>query len=121
MAAHPLINYVKTYRKQSGLLQREVAFLLGWKCGEQFARYERRHRLPTLRVALALEEVFKVPVKELFAGVNDSVVREIRGRIGKLAANLQEKSGGKDAGLTAKKLSWLAAHHGRPVSSITGK
>ena len=118
MAAHRLPNYLKTYRKQSGLSQSEVAFLLGWKHGEQLSRYEKRHRLPTLRVALACEAVFKTSVTELFAGANDSIIREIGTRVETLTADLEKQSGyGKDAHLTARKLAWLSAHHGRAVSS----
>src|SRR5215468_2831553 len=118
MASHRLANYLKTYRKQSGLSQREVAFLLGWKHGEQLARYEKRRRLPTLPIALAYQALFKTPATELFAGANDSIVREIEDRIETLIAELERKSGqGKDARLTTKKLSWLTERHGRIASS----
>jgi transcriptional regulator with XRE-family HTH domain len=59
MASHQLENYLKTYGWKSGLTQREVAFLLGWKNGAQLSRYEKRHTLPPLRTALAYEAIFK--------------------------------------------------------------
>jgi transcriptional regulator with XRE-family HTH domain len=113
VAPHHLDNYLKTYRRQSGLTQAEVAFLLGWKNGEQFSRYEKRHRLPPLRTAIACEAIFKVPVAALFAGVKESVDREILDKIEKLNAELeQKKAQGKRDRCTAKKLCWLAEHHG---------
>jgi transcriptional regulator with XRE-family HTH domain len=118
MASHRLSNYLKTYRKQSGLSQREVAFLLGWKHGEQLARYEKRRRVPTLPIALACQALFEIPVTELFAGTNDSIVLEMEARIATLTAELEKKGGqGKDARLTIRKLSWLTARHGRIASS----
>src|SRR2546429_9576493 len=68
MATHKLENYLRTYRKRSGLTQREVAFLVGCRNGAQVSRYEKRRRLPPLRTALACEAAFGVPVAELFAG-----------------------------------------------------
>src|SRR5215470_4444390 len=117
MAMQGLANYLKTYRKRSGLTQREVAFLLGWKHGEQLLRYEKHHRIPTFEIALACEAIFKVSVTELFAGANDSIAGEIGTRIDTLAAELQKRNDrGKEARLTARKLSWLAANHGRHCS-----
>lgn len=118
MASHRLENYLRTYRKKSSLTQQEIAYLLGRKNGAQFSRYETRRRLPSLRIALAYEAIFKVPVAELFAGVRDSVNREISGRIDKLSADLQEKSNQKgNRLLTATKLSWLSERHGHKLSS----
>ena len=113
MASHRLENYLRTYRRKSGLTQREVAFLLGRKDGAQFSRYEKRHRLPPLRIALACEAIFKVPVAELFAGVRESVNRELSNRVGKLNTDLQEqRHQGKHGRVTARKLCWLSDHHG---------
>ena len=118
MAAQRLTSYLRTYRKKSGLTQREVALLLGWKQGEQFSRYEKQHVIPTLQVALACEAIFRVPVKELFPGVGGPIAREMAARIETLTVSLQKKSAtGKDARFTARKLSWLAENHGRPSSS----
>jgi transcriptional regulator with XRE-family HTH domain len=118
MATHRLANYLKSYRKRSGLTQREVAFLLGWKHGEQLLRYEKHHRIPPFRIALAFEAIFKVPVTELFAGANDSIVGEIGTRIETLTAELQKRNDrGKEARHTARKVSWLAANHSRQIPS----
>jgi transcriptional regulator with XRE-family HTH domain len=115
MTAHRLTSYLKTYRKRSGLTQNEVAFLLGWKRGEQLSRYEKRHAMPSLDVALACAAIFRVSLRKLFPGVSDPIVREISSRIVALTAELRKKnSQGKDTRLTARKLSWLRENHGRP-------
>jgi transcriptional regulator with XRE-family HTH domain len=120
MAAHRLANYLKTYRKKTGLSQREVAFLLGWKCGEQVSRYEKRHHLPSLRIALACAAVLNIPVTELFAGANDVIDREIQPRLATLRADLEKKGRqGKEGRLTTRKLAWISQHHGRAFTSTT--
>ncbi len=39
MTSHKLANYLRAYRKRSGLSQSEVAYLLGCKNGAQVSRY----------------------------------------------------------------------------------
>ena len=105
MATPRLENYLRTYRKQSGLTQGEVGFLLGRENGAQVSRYEKRHRLPPLETALACEEIFGVPVSELFAGVRQAVGRDIHKRRVALRASLQAKPpNAHDARMTAHKL-----------------
>jgi transcriptional regulator with XRE-family HTH domain len=112
MASHRLENYLRTYRRKSGLTQREVAFLLGWKSSGQLSRYEKRHTLPPLRTALAYEAIFKVPLAELFAGIRQGVDQEIRERVDKLHSNLQGDNGSRrQRFFAARKRAWLSEHH----------
>ena len=116
MASHRLENYLRTYRRKSGLTQREVAFLLGWKNGAQLSRYEKRHTLPPLRTALAFEAIFKVPLAELFAGVRSSADQDVLTRVDELVEGLHEKNQkGRQGRLTARKLSWLSQTHNREL------
>src|SRR5437667_302672 len=71
MATPKLENYLRTYRKRSGLTQRDVAFLVGCRNGAQVSRYEKRRRLPPLRTALVYEAAFGVPVSVLFAALRE--------------------------------------------------
>jgi transcriptional regulator with XRE-family HTH domain len=108
-----LENYLKAYRKKSGLTQREVVFLLGCRDGAQVSRYEKRRRLPPLETALALEAVFGVPVAELFAGVRERVGREIGKRLLELRSRLQTQTDkGSEARVIAHKLRWFGERHG---------
>lgn len=109
MATQRLQNYLRTYRKKSGLTQREVAFLLGCQNGAQVSRYEKRRRLPPLQTALACEAVFGVPVAELFAGVRDVVAKNVGKRLHELRSKLENKTGkGSVAVANAQKLGWLS-------------
>ena len=118
MASQRLENYLRTFRRKSGLTQREVAFLLGWKNGAQLSRYEKRHTLPPLRTALAYQAIFKVPLAELFAGVRNSVEQDVVTRVDELVAGLQGKNQkGRQARLTARKLGWLSQTHSRELPS----
>ena len=109
MTPHRLENYLQTYRKHSGLTQEEVAFLLGCGDGVQVSRFENRHRLPPIETALACEEIFGVPVAELFAGMRESVGKDIARRRLELKGRLETKAlKGSAAQMNAYKLRWLS-------------
>src|SRR5438094_8729611 len=115
MATHKLENYLRTYRKRSGLTQREVAFLVGCRNGAQVSRYEKRRRLPPLRTALACEAAFGVPVSVLFAGLRDAAGKAVGERLGALRSKLETSPvQGREARLAAHKLRWLAARRPFP-------
>ena len=108
MATHKLENYLRTYRKRSGLTQREVAFLVGCRNGAQVSRYEKRRRLPPLRTALACEAAFGVPVSVLFAGLREVAGQAVGERLGALKSKLETSTAqGRDARLAGLKLRWL--------------
>jgi transcriptional regulator with XRE-family HTH domain len=120
MTPHRLENYLRSYRKESGLSQEDVAFLLGCENGGQVSRYEKRHRLPPLETALACEEIFGAPVAELFAGMRQSVRKDIAKRRQELKSRLQAKTlKGSAAQVTAHKLRWLADRDASLVANQT--
>lgn len=103
-------NYLRAYRKRSGLSQSEVAYLLGAKNGNHVSRFERRKRVPPLETALAFQAVLGTPVSELFAGTYESVAGDVGLRAQDLAAQLQTKVVKRGHSLRAYKLQWLADH-----------
>jgi len=110
MTPQRLDNYLRAHRKQSGLSQDEVAFLLGCESGSLLSRYEKRRRLPSRETALACEAVFGVPVAELFAGVRERALRDVELRRVELKTRLQTKERKRSAAqLKAHKLRWLGA------------
>lgn len=120
MASRRLENYLRTYRRRSGLTQGEVVFLLGRKNGAQLSRYEKRHRLPPLRTALALEAIYKIPLAKLFAGLRESVVAEMSKRLEKLDAEFKADGGSKrQRRINTRKHSWITEHHSSELSSDT--
>ena len=78
--SHKLENYLRTYRKRSGLSQDEVAFLLGCQKGTKVFRYERFVRKPSLESLFAYEVVFGTPARELFADAYQKVEKRISNR-----------------------------------------
>jgi transcriptional regulator with XRE-family HTH domain len=111
MTPRRLDNYLRSHRRQSGLSQDEVAFLLGVENGSLFSRYEKRRRLPPLETALACEAVFGVPVAELFAGITERTVRDVGKRREELKVRLTllERKGRAAAQMKTHKLRWRAA------------
>jgi len=101
-----LNNYLRAYRKRSGLSQDEVAYLLGSSTGTKVSRYERGGRQPNLDTALAYEAIFRVPTRVLFAGRQQKVDQAVRRRV----ARLQERIGVQNQSLRgSRKLAALAA------------
>jgi transcriptional regulator with XRE-family HTH domain len=104
-----LHNYLRAHRKRAGLAQRDVALLLGLKARGPVSELEKRHRVPLLRTALALEIIFGVSAGELFAGMRESIATEMQARMETLSSELAAKVGNKrDAYKTRRKLAWLA-------------
>ena len=64
-----LASYLRTHRRKSGLSQREVAQVLGFKTGQIISRYEHLSRIPSLKSALACRVLFDVEPHELFPGL----------------------------------------------------
>ena len=106
MSRTKLDNYLRAYRKRSGLSQDEVAYLLGSQTGSKVSRYEHDRR-PSLDTALGYEVIFRlfdIPARDLFAGRYQEVERSIRKR----AARLQERIHACPK-LSSRKLETLAA------------
>jgi transcriptional regulator with XRE-family HTH domain len=102
-------NFLKTCRQRAGLTQAEAAKLIGSRDRLQFARYERHLVDPPLAAAVACEQLFGVPVSELFAGVDEEVgaatrrrCRSFKERL-KLALALEPNNG-----RLLQKLEWIA-------------
>ena len=66
-------SYLRTYRKRSGLTQRDLGLLLGFVDGAEVGRYERSLRLPNTQSLLACQVVFDVEPLVLFPDVHERV------------------------------------------------
>ena len=104
MTSTKLPNYLRVYRKRLGLSQNEVAFLLGWRNASQPSRYEHFSRTPMLRTALALSVIYRVSVRELFAGEYQKVENAVCRQAQRLEARLTTESPNPP---TARKLALL--------------
>jgi transcriptional regulator with XRE-family HTH domain len=101
-----LQNYVRSYRRRSGLTQSELGFLLGCQDESKVSRYERGARLPTLENAFAYEAVFGAPSRELFAGIYDQTLTTVQERAKLLAQKVGQSKSDKT---TARKLELLTS------------
>ena len=110
MTSHKLANYLRAYRKRSGLSQSEVAYLLGFRNGAQVSRYERRRHMPPLRTALAFQAALGTPLSELYAGTYESVAKQVTARAQTLTVDLQTGTPKRGRNLIPYKLQWLAEH-----------
>src|SRR5712692_7227278 len=109
MTTRRLHNYLRTHRKYSGLSQSEVSFLMQLKDKSEFSRYERHVRLPSLRTALACQELYGVAISDLFAGLSDSVAKDTRHRMKKLQSRLQANINPQSTGnRIMQKFQWIS-------------
>jgi DNA-binding XRE family transcriptional regulator len=105
-------NYLRMYRKRSGLSQAEIASVLGCEDGAVVSRHETSRVFPPLPLALAYEVIFLVPTAQLFKGLHEAVGQNIEARLTKLVTELGTRSGNSpQAAITAKKLVWLNERH----------
>lgn len=84
MTTHPLPQYLRTYRRRSGLGQQDLAILLGCEHRAKVSRYERGQREPTLATLLAYEVIFRVPLRVLFAGSYHRTQQQVKLRARRL-------------------------------------
>ena len=101
-------NYLRAHRKKSGLSQRELGILIGYKDQGQVSRHERSESIPPLVVALAYEIVFRVPVSSIFGGIRGNVQSQLEEKLGQMETELGNRSArDRDATVVAQKLIWL--------------
>jgi transcriptional regulator with XRE-family HTH domain len=71
------LNKLWIARKKIGLGQKSVARLLGHRTVSAVSEYETGRLLPSLRTALKLAAIYRVPVSELYAPMCGEIEREI--------------------------------------------
>jgi transcriptional regulator with XRE-family HTH domain len=103
MASRLLPNYLVAERKRLALSQKEVAFMLGKKSGEQVSRHERFSLVPALETALEYEAIYKKPVSELFSGLFDKAKTNVADRA-ELLDERDRKTKGQRRNLKQKEL-----------------
>ncbi|ESY51888.1 MULTISPECIES: helix-turn-helix transcriptional regulator [unclassified Mesorhizobium] len=84
-----LAIYLKTFRRQHGLSQKEVAFLLGLKSDTHISRIERYLREPSVETLIACSLIFGCPAEDLFPVLFVTSRQAVRERGQKLFEDLQ--------------------------------
>ena len=117
MANKKIASHLGTHRSRSGLSQRELARLIGYR-DVKVSRHERGVTIPPLAVAFAYEAVFRVPVHELFPGIQEAAVKNIEARLAALDRHLGKKTANdRYARATARKLQFI--RYDRPGRKLT--
>jgi len=99
---------LRSLRIRSGLSQKEIADLLGFRTDSAAFRHECGKTIPDLRAAMGYEVVFRVPISLQFPALYRSVEPVIQDRILRLKELLQEQPGkGPNAARDARKLEFL--------------
>lgn len=108
MSQPPLGSYLKSHRKRSGLSQRQLAKILGYRSRSVVSRHECSNSMPSLETALAYQAIFRVPVADLFPGRYHNIEKAIEMQVAALKAMLEKKSANDaDAKATAQVLEWI--------------
>ena len=104
-------NEIHRLRRQAGLSQDELAFLLGIEAGSRVSRHETGAREPQLGAVLGYELVFRRGAHEIFSGDAHQVDSIIR----RNATTLRSKLKGEEPSpLQARKLAFLDSLLGAP-------
>ena len=108
MTSDPNAARLRTFRKRSGLSQKELAQILGFRSGVPISRHERSESVPDLLTALGYEAIFRVPVSELFPGMYQTVAVGIEERLAKMEGELHQSTAkGRNATPIARVLEFL--------------
>lgn len=81
----PLKNQLARFRQEKSLEQKQVAVLLGHKGPQHISRYENGVRIPSLRTALKLAQIYGIPIQILLEGYFKACRDEIKRQEGRLS------------------------------------
>lgn len=108
MESSPTTSYLRTYRRRSGLSQRELADVLGLITEKRVSEHERSITVPLFLTAISYEIVFNVPISKLLPGIYETVRGNVESRLTELETQLQESNAnGRAAIPIARKLEWI--------------
>ena len=114
MATRLLANYLRTYRKNAGLTQQEAAYVVGINRSDLWF-YETGRREPSLRVVIALLELYRMPIWKLYAGIYQECVLSTDRRLQILQRSLLKQSPTKKPRQRSHKLGWISARLNLPL------
>ena len=84
--------YLRSYRKKSGLSQRELAEIIGVATEWQVSLHEQSREIPFLITAISYEMVFRVPLSRLFPGIYETLQQNIECRLAELEERLHQST-----------------------------
>jgi len=102
-----LPTYLRTYRKRTGLTQTEVSYVVGINRSDLW-QFETSRREPSLRVLLALQVLYRMPIRKLFIGLFLHCRRNTLRRLQLLRRRLVAGGKNKKSRLYIQKLGWIS-------------
>ena len=100
-------NHIRKHRKRTGLSQREISLLLGYRNQWQVSRHERSDTIPPLLAALAYQVIFQIPVSIIFAPMHGTVMNTIESNLADFERALIERGTGSPSRAISQKIKWL--------------
>ena len=91
-----LNNYLKAYRKQSGLSQKDISYLIDKPSLSTVSKYEHGSATPTLETALSLHILYQVPIHKLFPKLYKTCEYKILQRLDCLSVTYTKSTERKD-------------------------
>ncbi len=85
---------LKSHRKRSGLIQEDVAILIGAQSASQVSRHESNEREPDLPTVIAYCIVFDASIRRLLPKLFREIANEVNGRATQLAGQLASMEDG---------------------------
>jgi len=89
---HSKRPHIRVLRRQAGLTQAELAFLLGHRSHAKVSRLEKASRRPDANDLVMLEVIFAIEPRSLFPHLRDKAETVIAARIAKLLQDEQRRS-----------------------------
>lgn len=86
-----MINYLRTYRKQTQITQSDIAFLLGKEDNSNLSRCEKGRRSPSVEMIMVYHLLFNTPVLSFFTNQREAVKQNLILRIKELVENLKQQ------------------------------
>lgn len=80
-------NDLEFVRKRTGLTQKQISTLIGFKRTTQISHYENGLATPNLETAFKLQTIFKCPLRSLFRELHEHHSNQIEREIQKLKLN----------------------------------
>ena len=106
---------MRLLRRRLGLTQRELAYVLGYKCDSQISHMENGTRTPQLAEVLMIEFVFGIAAATIFPKIRSTVGAQINRRVRRIMTNLQESE------FNHPRMSYKAAQLERVLASVRSR
>jgi len=119
MASNLHATLLRSLRRRSGLTQKDIAQLLGFRSEITVSRHERSLSAPSLFAALSYEIIFNEAISKQLKSLYREVEAKIEQHLTELEHALQQCDGkGRDARTIAKKLVFLNERRLRKSNQI---